>query len=336
MRVVRWNALLAVLPLLACWFTAAAAVPIKMATLAPDGSVWHKTLLDMGDEWSKSTQGRVTLKIYAGGIAGDDPDMVRKMRIGQVQASALTIRGLAEIDPNFEVFTVPMLFNSYDELYAVLARLEPTLKKKLEAKGFVLLGWGHGGWVYLFSRQPVASAADLRKQKLWVWAGDEKMTNIWKANGFQPVALSATDILTGLKTGMIDALPTVPLGALQLQWFRTTTHMVDSGLAPLVGGIVVTKQAWSKISPQDQASILAACSKAEARLKAIVPQQEKDAIAEMKKRGLVVTEVKPEAMAEWKALTETFASKMKGTIVPAEILEQAVRERDAYRQQSAR
>ena len=315
---------------------AAAPVSIKLATLVPDGSLWQKALVDMGDDWSKATAGRVTLRIYPGGVAGDEPDMVRKMRIGQLQAAALTVRGLAELDDGFEVFTVPMMYQSYDELFAVLDRMEPTLKKRLDAKGFMLLSWGHAGWVYFFSKQPVQSMADLKKLKLWVWTGDDKMTQMWKESGYQPVPLSPTDILTGLNTGMIDGLPTVPLGALSLQWFRTTKFMLDEGLSPLVGGIVITKQAWNKIPEADRAAVLAGCKKAEDKLKKIIPDQDKNALVEMQKRGLTVTHMKPEAEAEFKKETEAFVTRMRGTIVPPEMLDLAIKERNAYRQQSHR
>jgi TRAP-type transport system periplasmic protein len=304
---------------------------IKLATLVPDGSVWHKALLDMGAEWAKETEGRVTLRIYPNGTAGDEPDLLRKMRIGQLQSASLTVKGLAAIDESFAAFTVPMMFDSYDELFTVLHRMEPTLKQRLESKGFVLLNWGHAGWVYFFSKQPVKSIADLKRMKLWVWAGDEKMNELWKANGFHPVPLAATDILTGLQTGMIEALPSIPLGALQLQWFRSTPCMVNLGLGPLVGGTVISAKTWNRISEADRAKVLAACKKTETRLEAIIPDQDKSALTEMKKRGLQVIELAPERAAEFRAVTESFAPKMRGAIVPADVLDMTLRERNAYR-----
>lgn len=306
-------------------------VVIKLATLVPEGSVWHKAMLDMGDEWSRETQGRVTLRIFPNGVAGDEPDLVRKMRIGQIQASALTVKGLAEIDDSFTAFTVPMMFDSYDEMFTVLDKMEPMLKKRLEAKGYFLLEWGHAGWVYFFSKQPVKSLADLKKLKLWVWAGDEKMNQLWKANGFHAVPLSATDIVTGLQTGMVEVLPSVPLGALALQWFRTTPYMLDIGIGPLIGGLVVTTKTWNKISEADRIKVMAACKKTEARLKSVIPEQDKTAVAEMQKRGLHVITLPPERAADFRAETESFAAKMRGTIVPPDMLDMALRERNAYR-----
>ena len=114
---------------------------VKLATLVPEGTVWDKSMRDMGAQWSASTQGRVVLRVYPGGVAGDEPDVVRKMRIGQLQAAAITTGGLADIDPSFNVFNIPMFFTSYPELYATLDQLTPVLRQRLEAKGFVLLAW---------------------------------------------------------------------------------------------------------------------------------------------------------------------------------------------------
>jgi TRAP-type C4-dicarboxylate transport system substrate-binding protein len=323
--------LLASLLALATAPRAQAPIVVKLASLVPDGSVWHKILLGMGAQWSQATQGRVALRIYPGGVAGDEPDMVRKMRIGQLQAAAVTVVGLSAIDDAFKVFQIPMFYDSYPELLYVLDRMEPVLRKRLEAKGFVLLNWGHAGWVHVFTRQPAPDAADLKKLKLYVWSGDDQMVQRWKENGFQPVPLAMTDILTGLQTGMVDALPTTPLAALSLQWFRTTPYMNETGLAPLVGALVITKQAWNKISEADRAALSAACKRAEARLETEIPGQDSTAIVEMKKRGLTVLHAKPASIAEWRATSDEFATKMRGTMVPAEIFDLAQRERDAYR-----
>ncbi len=304
---------------------------IKLATLVPDGSVWHKVLRDMGDEWTRGTTSRVGLKIYPGGVAGDEPDMVRKMRIGQIQGAALTITGLADIDDAFNVFATPIMFDSYAELFYVLDKMEPVLKQRLEAKGFVLTNWGHGGWVYFFSKQPIATLTDLKKAKMFAWAGDDRMVQSWKSSGFHPVALAATDILPGLNTGMIDLLPTTPLAANSLQWFRQVPYMADAGLGPLVGGLVITKSAWNKISPADRAVVEKACARAEARLMRDVPAQDSTSVREMQSRGLKVITIKPAELQAWRKVADEFAGKMRGNIVPPDIADLAMRERNAYR-----
>jgi TRAP-type C4-dicarboxylate transport system substrate-binding protein len=306
---------------------------VKLATLVPDGSVWDKIIKGMGAEWSQATQGRVTLRVYAGGVAGDEPDIVRKMRIGQLHAAALTITGLSEIDDSFRIFAIPMFFDSYPELFQVLARMRPTLEARLAAKGFVLLNWGHGGWVHFFTRTPVNTVDELKKLKIFCWAGDDQAVQMWKENGFQPIALAATDILPALQTGMIDALPSPPLAANLLQWFRQAPNMADIGLGPLAGGLVITKQAWAKLSESDRAAIRVACARAEKRLEREIPMQDSTAVSEMKKRGLNVVHITPANAVKWRGAAESFAATLRQKTVPQDILDLATRERDAYRRQ---
>lgn len=312
----------------------AQATVIKLATLVPEGSVWDKAMREMGAQWNATTQGRVTLRIYPGGVAGDEPDVVRKMRLGQLQASAVTTAGLASIDPAFHIFNIPMFFTSYPELYATLDALEPILRKRLEDKGFVLLSWGHGGWVYFFTKAPVADAAALKKTKLFVWAGDEQLAQQWKTLGFNPVALAATDMMTGLQTNMIDAYPATPLIGLTLQWYRQTPNLMGLGLAPLVGGLVVTKASWMKISEADRTAISTSTRKLENRLKLEVPRQDTTAVLEMEKRGLKTNPVKPADVPAFAAIADQFAAGIPGSRVPPEILAAARKARDDYRKRS--
>ena len=218
---------------------------IKLGTAAPDGSVWHRELKEMAATWDRETDGAVTLRIYAGSVAGDEPDMVRKMRLGQLQAGSISSIGLSRIDRAFDVFTIPMFYESYEELFAVMESLEPLMSERLAERGFVFLGWGMGGWARLFTKNPVRTVDDLRQAKMFVAAGDDPWVQYWKNNGFRPVPLAVTDIMTGLQTGLIDGLATTPLAALMLQWYRHAPYMIDIDLAPLIGATLVRSQTSS-------------------------------------------------------------------------------------------
>jgi TRAP-type C4-dicarboxylate transport system substrate-binding protein len=295
---------------------------LKFATLAPQGSVWDTGLREMGAAWSKATAGRVELRLYPGGVAGDEADVVRKIRIGQFQGAALTVTGLAELDPSFRVFHLPMLFASWEELAAVLAGMRPELERRLEAKGFVLLSWGHGGWVHLFSRTPIRTVDDLKKVKLFVWAGDDAQVQQWRRNGYQPVPLAATDVTMGFQTQMIDVVPTTPIAALTLQWFRQAPNMLALGLAPLVGAVVVTKPSWDGAAGTEREALRAAAAALEARLAREVPKTDAASIEQMQGRGLVVNKVSTEEEARWRAAAEAFSREAREGGVPKEILDQ--------------
>ena len=310
---------------------AGARTTIKMATIFPDGSVWGKILKDMGAEWQEETDGEVSLRLYGGGIAGNEADVVRKMRIGQLHAAALSVSGLTDIDKGFEIFEIPMFFENYDELFHVLEKTRPALEKRLADKGYVLLAWGQGGWVHIFSKKPIRTVDDLRKQKIFSIADNEAMLRLWRQNGFQPVSLAVTDMLTGLQTGMIEAMPTTPLAALSLQWFRHTPYMQDLGLAPLVGGLVITERAWKRLSPKDQQALKAGARRTEKRLMAEIPDQDRRAVEQMKQRGMTVIEVTPAQEAEWRKTAEQFIDLKMENLEVKELLELARKERDAFR-----
>ncbi|MCP4203030.1 MAG: hypothetical protein GY769_13995 [bacterium] len=307
----------------------AGAASLKLATLVPEGSIWDKGLRELGDKWKRETQGRVSLRIYAGGVAGSESDILRKMRIGQLHAAALTAVGLEEIDPAFAVLTMPLFYDSFDEFLYVLDGLSPRLEAKLEAKGYVLLHWGHGGWVRFFSRAPVNDIEDLRKQKIYVTAGADEMVTMWRENGFRPVPLAQTDIMTGFQTGMIDVLATTPLAALSLQWFRQASFMQETGLAPLSGATIVKLRDWNKITAADRELLLADASATEERQRETIPEQDQIAIEEMSKRGLSVTSA--DESAEWNRTARRIAESMRGKLVPREFYDAAKALRDEYR-----
>lgn len=306
---------------------------IKLGTAAPDGSVWHRGLQEMAATWKRETDGAVTLRIYAGSVAGDEQDMVRKMRIGQLQAGSISVIGLSKIDSAFDVFTIPMFYDSYEELFHVMDALEPVMSERLAERGFVFLGWGLGGWAHLFTKRPVRTVEDIRDMKMFVSAGDDPWVQYWKNNGFRPVPLAVTDIMTGLQTGLIDGLTTTPLAALMLQWYRHAPYMIDIDLAPLIGATVVTEKAWDRIPAGSRGQLIASARELERLLKEQIPAKDDEAVQEMVKRGLTVTppEQAGPQVDSWHKLAEELARHMRGTMVPSDVYDLAVKAQKEYR-----
>jgi len=281
---------------------------IKIATLAPDGSVWYESLLEMGESWEKATEGAVKIKIYPGGVSGDEVDMVRKMRIGQLNCATITDVGLSAIIPEIAVFQMPMVFSSYEELDYVRDGLASKLEELLAAQGFIVLNWGDVGWVRIFSQEPVVYPEDLirQDQKIFVWAGKTESFNAWKAAGFHPVEVAATDIFMSLQTGIVNTFTTTPLVALSYQWFALAKNMCDLAYAPLCGATIITKDKWQEI-PQDIRPVLmrAARSGGE-KLKKEIRNMDNQAVEVMKQHGLVVHSVPDAARRQWAAMSKKY------------------------------
>jgi TRAP-type C4-dicarboxylate transport system substrate-binding protein len=312
------------------------AIVVKMGTSAPEGSSWHQIFKEMGGKWAQAPGGGVTLRIYPGGVLGDEPDLVRKMRVGQIQAAALTATGLAEIDESVAALQIPMMFRSYAELDYVRERMRPALEKRLLDKEFVVLNWGDAGWVMFFAKEPFTTPDDVKKMKLFVWAGDNDAVELWKAAGFHPVPLPSTEILTGLQTGLINAFDTTPLLALSSQWFALAPRMLDLKWAPLLGATVMTRKAWEKIPKDTRPAVLRAAAEAGERLKGDIRAANDKAIEAMQEHGLKVAPATSAVEALWlKAAEDTYA-KIRGTLVPAAMFDDVKRLRDQFRASSGK
>ena len=301
---------------------------IKLGTLAPQGSSWDLIMEDMGQQWK--TVG-VNLKVYAGGILGDEPDIVSKMRIGQIQAGVLTVVGLSQIDKGVSALSIPMLYKSYAESDYVRAKLQPLLEKRLLAKGFKVLNWGEAGWVYFFGKNPILTPDDLKKAKFFIWGDDTDTMNIWKSAGYSPIPLAATDIMSNLQTGLIDSFDTTPLSALSFQWFPMAPHMTDMKWAPLVGATIITTKAWDKIPLAARPAVLQAAAAAGKRFRDEIRADNDKAIEVMKTKGLIVHEITDDQYAQWEALFQSVYPQISGTVVPADIMQLAIQYRDEYR-----
>ncbi len=310
---------------------AAKPVTLKLATLFPEGSVWDQALRRMIADVEKSTSGRVQVRVYPGGVAGDERDIIRKMRIGQLHAASITTSGLSQLDDSFRALEVPMFFADDAELEYVVEATTPMFRERLDGAGYVLLNWGHTGWVRFFSTDPIRTIDDIRSHKLFVWQGSTELEAWWKKNGFQPVPLAMTDALTALQTGMIDVMPSTALASLSLQWFRQAPHMLDERILGMVGATVVSEKQWSKIDEADRRVVLEAAARMEAHLFEVVPRQEQDAIAEMEKRGLTVHSLAASDREPWAAMALSFYEHMKGAGVPREFTDRIEAERARYR-----
>jgi len=193
-------------------------IVIKIATLAPSGSPYHEIMQEMAAGWREQSDGRVELRIYPGGVAGDEVDILRKIRIGQLDAGALSLSGLSRTLPEISVLGTPMIFKTREDLLQVQDALDSKIEERMEEKGFVVISWAIAGWVRFFVPEAEPSIAGLKKARMHVFAGDDQIMELWKTMGFNAIALPGTDVLPGLQSGMVNAFFTTPVMAYASQW----------------------------------------------------------------------------------------------------------------------
>ena len=304
---------------------------LKIATLAPDGSVWYAALKTMTEDWRRISNGAIDARIYPGGVAGDDAVMVRKMRVGQLNGAALTGDGMASIAPELRIFQMPMLIRSDAELAFLRERMSKQLEAIAEAQGFELLAWSDIGWVYLFSSAPIDDPDAARRARLWTAVGDDAWARALQGAGYHPVALPTTEILSGLQSGLIDAFDAPPVVALSSQWFGQAKHMMDLPWSPLVGAVVVTKRFWEQLPTDQRDALQDAARKATAAAQNDVHRFERDSIEAMQRYGLVVHSVSDANARRFESEIRAVYPQIVGASVPAPIYASAKEYLDEYR-----
>jgi TRAP-type C4-dicarboxylate transport system substrate-binding protein len=308
-----------------------ARVRIRMGTIAPKDSIWHNALKRIDADWRKISGGEIDITIYPAGQLGDEPEMVRKVRQGTLQAVALSQVGLSHIDTGVSALHIPMLFRSDEEFDYVRDKLAPQLEKRLDADGFVVLSWGDGGWVRFFSTKPVRTPDEMRRMKLFTSAGDPEGEQLWEQFGFNVVPLSLTDMLLSLQRGMINAFHVPPILALLNQSYGVANNMIDFRFSPVVGGTIISRDTWEQIPAAIRPKLLEAARRAGEQLRKEVRQLEQDSVEQMRKRGLNVITLNEAELQQWQALGEKAYPALRGKYAPADLFDEAIRLRDEYR-----
>lgn len=313
---------------------ARADVIIKLGTLAPNGSTWHTLLKEMGQKWEQASGGKVKLRIYPGGVLGNEGDMVKKMRIGQLQAAALTTIGLHDIDADAQAVDVPMMIDSWPTLDYVMDRLGPKLERIIESKGYVVLGWSEVGFVRFFSTKKYATLAEMQQAKMFCWEGDPASAEAWRAAGFHPVVMSSTDIVPGLQTGLIDTVALAPLYAYSSRMFERAKYMLDLPWAVLTGGTVVRKDEWDKVPAELKPKLIEISREYNKKVALEVRRMDAEALENMTKQGLVA--VKPADPQSFAAAAQKAYSVVRGKVVPADTFDEVKKLVEEAKAQSAK
>lgn len=278
------------------------AVTLKMASLLPTGTEWDNALNKMAGEWRESTDGRVRVKIYPGGIAGTESDVIRKMRIGQIDMAVLTSIGMTTIVPDTFSMSMPFMIESEEELDFIVKEVTPIFEEAFLEKGFITLTWAKTGWVNFFSKDKVIEPEDMMRMKFAGSATQPELSNSFKKMGFNVVSIEIPDILMGLQSGMVSALYTAPMASASYQWFAIAQNMLDMKVSPVLGGIVITERAWRKIPDSYKSELIASAVELSSNFFSEAVALEKKAIDVMLDNGLKINKPEADTRSHWKAL----------------------------------
>ncbi|GAB4034313.1 MAG: hypothetical protein Fur0012_14490 [Elusimicrobiota bacterium] len=300
--------------------TIKAETTVKFATLAPEGTSWTKTLRKFADEVKEKTSGRVVFKIYSGGISGDEKDVVRKIRIGQLNAAGFTGFGIGEIAPEIRVLDTPFLFSGPEEIDRIYMKFSGEFNDIFLKKGFVLLGWSEVGEVYVFSKNPIGKISDFAKSKMWLWEGDPIAEETFRQLKANLIPLSITDVMTSLQTGMIDAVYGTPNTIIPLQWYSKMKYALDLPVTNASGAVLINKKTFDMFSKEDAAAVMDLAKKYFKSLNETSRKENLKALETLRSKGITFIKPSPEEISEFKKAGEIARKKLAGKVYSQDLL----------------
>ena len=310
---------------------------IKFATVAPEGSTWMNVMKEYDQAIRKESGGRLGFKMYPGGVQGDEKDLLRKIKLGQLQSAGVTGNGLTTVAPKARILDSPFLFKSYDEVDNIYKIFYKEFNQAFEENGFVNLGWAEVGFVYIFTNTPIKTTDDMKGVKMWMWEGDPIAEKAFSALGIHPIPLSITDVLTSLQTRLIDGVYTSPLAAIVLQWFSRVKFMLDVPLADASGAVILSKKKFDELPPDLQEILLRNGKKYMQKLTQQSRMDNAKSIETLKKNGITV--IRPpsdKAVASYDEIGKQARRALVGKLFPEELLNRVENAVAEYRNHAAK
>ena len=304
----------------------------KIATLAPAGTTWMKLMRQGAKSIGEKTDGRVKLKFYPGGVMGNDQSVHRKIKVGQLHGGAFTSGGLEHIYPGIQALSLPMVFNSIDEVDYVRSKMDAFLKQNMELGGFVLLGIANGGFARIMSQQPLTDLEAIRSSKVWIPEGDNVVLETYKSLGISPISLSIADVFTGLQTGLIETVAITSTAAIAFQWHSSTAYLTDIPVIFLTGLLGIQKKSFDKISAGDQIIVKQEIDHVFKQMDRLNRSDNEKATEALKNYGIKYVKPDPEELRRWKKLSDQAIANMASSgIVTQEAVDQVLQHLGEYR-----
>ncbi len=305
---------------------------IKIGSIAPAKSPWDKALRELGREWKTISGGKVNVKIYPGGIAGSEEDMIRKMKVGTLSGAVFTNRGLTKIYSEFYVLNIPFNFNSEKEFLYVTKKMNPFFENRIEKKGYKVIIWSMAGWIHFFSKKKIEYPKDLKKHKLSFTTGEPELEQVWKKSGYQVIPNDMNDLMMGLQSGMVNAFYLPPLVAASGQYFALAPHMLTLKIAPIYGGIVLSGKIWKRIPEEFREKFMKTAQAISKKLQAKTKSLEAEAVETMKKHGLIIHKLPVDSMDKWRAASKKGFNSLINKVFSMAIYDKMMGYLNKYRQ----
>jgi TRAP-type C4-dicarboxylate transport system substrate-binding protein len=291
--------------------TVQAATTLKIATLSPEGTGWMIELRQAAKAIRERTNDQVKLKIYPGGVMGDDKAVLRKLRVGQLHGAAMTSGGVMQPYPDIALYNLPLVFRDSAEVDYVRARLDKKLMAGLREQKFVGFGLAEVGFAYPMMKDPVTSVASFQDRRVWAPDNDPGALKAYSSFNITPIPLPIADVLTGLQTGLIDSIGSPPIGAIALQWHTQVDYALELPLMYVYGLFAITERAFNRMSETEQSIVTEELSAAVARVDAASRKDNDAANQALVDQGLQWLQPSDAERAEWYGIADGANQRLK-------------------------
>lgn len=308
-------------------------VHIKSGVIFPEGSTWMNSIHQVEREVTQKTDGGVTFTTYGGGVQGDEPAMLTKIRLDQLNAGMFTSVALSKIDPAIIAFELPLLYQNgdYGEVDYLYQKMFPVFHQRFEERGFELIALAGQGFIYLYTTRPVKSFEDFQKLKVELWSGHAFNKDLIDAFGLTGIPVSFPEILTSLQTGLLDVVFAPPVGMVSLQWNTEVKYAIDMPVLHGVAGIVVSKKTWDQIPKASQGVFREAFQKSLPSLQATARRDDKVIWEALPEQGIQILAIDGSVKAQFEEKSKKMWQGLAGKYYPQAILDQMLAYLKEYR-----
>jgi len=303
----------------------------KIASLAPEGSVWIDSFKEFAKEVTEKTAGEVGFRVYPGGIMGDDRAMYRKMRVGQLHGGGFTITGISEIVPDFRVMAIPFLFRSYKEMDYVSAQLQPLFAKRFSEKGLQFIAMTEVGFVYTFSNQPRVTIRDLQQAKTWAPSNDPLTSAFLESLGISPITLTIPDVLSSLQTGLVNTAFNSLYGSIVLQWYTKAPFVTDKPYGYAYGVFLLSQKSFARLSEEQKQIIKESAQTHFSKLILQTRQSNEDSRKVLVSQGVTFVSTTDDVVATLEKHRDLTIKKLTGVAFSEEIYGTLKQSLNSYR-----
>jgi TRAP-type C4-dicarboxylate transport system substrate-binding protein len=303
----------------------------KIATLAPDGTSWANGIKTLAATVAQGLDGQIKIKLVPGGIAGDEQEMIEKIRQGRLSGAALTSLGLGMESGAVHVLELPLLVHGYDELDYLREQLDSDLRKGFEEKGLVILAWADLGPVHLFSTRPLRTHKDMTRAKAWVLPGDKMVPAFLEGLGLTGVPLAIGDVNTALQKGTINVAYGSALTTLALGWHAHLKYMTQRPFTFGVAATVLSKREFDALTPDQQMFLLVEAKVYQRDIIKTIREENARALDSLLRSGMQVVHATPELESEFAEVAKSFLSQVEPTLLSPRLRKKAEAILEDYR-----